>query len=273
MSSLIEKKKKSSSKNLKPKKSSKHSVDDMIGEPVKSTKKKSNKSKKIKNKALPTSTLEEDGVTDQAKNVTEITDQTENEAGDVVQDAMEKAQDQGEGVSEEIKNQAQETIDEAQETMDSEDELNLGDNDALSTMNAIMEYNRQLMQRLNELESQAQSQGQEVSKQTVQDTVQDTYNDIKTKYEKTQEGDGTNHSFELPLGDMMKGYGNLNTEPLPDIHDSLSKKSDKDEESTVHGGNNEGNKISIGNGGKDDIVVKVEATKTGITFSIHIPRD
>jgi hypothetical protein len=152
----------------------------------------------------------------------------------------------------------------SQDDSDEGSDEDTGDTDALTTMNAIMEYNRKLMQRLNQLESQVQEQGNHVSQEALQHTVQGTYNEIKDKYDSG--ASGTHHSFELPIGDMMKGYGNLNTTPLPEQK--------KDEEtSTTKDKGDEGNKISIGNGEKDDIVVKVEATKTGITFSIHIPRN
>ena len=101
-------------------------------------------------------------------------------------------------------------------------------------------------------------------------------NEVSAKYNKKEQSGGTNHSFELPIGDMMKSYGNFSTTPLSDDEDTTeekehTKKATDDEGTTV--GGDEGGKIRIGDGEKDDIVVKVEATKTGITFSIHIPRN
>ncbi|KAI8387353.1 hypothetical protein BD560DRAFT_382189 [Blakeslea trispora] len=261
MSSLTEKKK-SSKISSKPKKAAKKVTDEKsLGEPVKSTKKKV-KSKKPKDNALPTDEVKET-----------LSNQDKLSGIDQAQQSVKKAVDKNSSgqVIDEAKEQAQEKVNELEQSIDTDDEFYSSDNDALSTMNAIMEYNRQLIQRLNELESKAESKGQEVSKQSVQDTVQDTYNDVKAKYEKKQDDNGVNHSFELPIGDMMKGYGNFQTEALPD--DDAAESNEKDEESTVHSGADEGNKISIGSGGKDDIVVKVEATKTGIMFAIHIPRN
>ena len=233
-----------------------------LGEPVKSTKKKV-KSRKPKDKGLPTDEVKEN-LPNQEEKLNGI-----DEAQQSVKDVVDK-NSQGDAIGE-AKEQAQEKVNELEQAMDSDDEFYSSDNDALTTMNAIMEYNRQLIQRLNELEANAESKGQEVSKQSVQETVQDTYNDIKAKYEKKQDENGVNHSFELPIGDMMKGYGNFQTEAIPE-EDAVDN-SEKDEEATVHSGADEANKFSIGSGGKDDIVVKVEATKNGIMFAIHIPRN
>lgn len=147
------------------------------------------------------------------------------------------------------------------QAVDSDSEEETVDGDAMTTMNAIIEYNKMLVQRLEKLEADTGR----LKKSDVQGTVKDTMNDVSAKYNKKEESTGTQHSFELPIGrDMMQGYGCFSTEPISDDKDD-SKKSD-DGEATIKDG---GDTIVRE---KDDIVVKVEATKTGITFSIHIPR-
>ncbi|KAL9543466.1 hypothetical protein PS6_009271 [Mucor atramentarius] len=215
------------------------------------------------------------------KTKTPVIDQEpEEQLNDVTDEITEETNNAAEDVSDGVKDIAQEAQAELEDDSDEDEGPFAGNTDAMTLMNAISEYNRMLMQRLSSLENEAKEQGEEVSKQSVKDTVQGTYNDIKTKYDRKDDNKGTHHSFELPIGDMMKGYGNFDTTPLEDDdqdnqdskeHQEQEKK-DKDEESTVHDGEENSGKLSIGNGDKDDIVVKVEATKTGITFSIHIPR-
>ncbi|KAK4514375.1 uncharacterized protein ATC70_001968 [Mucor velutinosus] len=266
MPSITEKKSKksgnssSSSSSKKAKKALAQQNLQDLGEPVVPT--KSKKSKKTK-----TPVIDQEEPEEQLNDVTdEITEEINNAAQDV---------------SDGVKDIAQEAQAEIDDDSDEDEGPFAGNTDAMTLMNAISEYNRMLMQRLSSLESEAKEQGEEVSKQSVKDTVQGTYNDIKTKYDKKSDSKGTHHSFELPIGDMMKGYGNFDTTPLEDDdqdnqdseeHQKQEKK-DKDEESTVHDGEENSGKLSIGNGDKDDIVVKVEATKTGITFCIHIPRN
>ncbi|KAI8637189.1 hypothetical protein BD408DRAFT_424936 [Parasitella parasitica] len=178
-------------------------------------------------------------------------------------------------VSNSVKDIAQEAQTELDDDSDDDTGLFAGNTDAMTLMNAISEYNRMLMKRLSMLEDEAKEQGEQVSKQTIRDTVQDTYNDVKTKYDRKDDDKGTHHSFELPLGDMLHSYGNFDSTPLEDDEQGQEEKPStgcKNEDSTAHNGDDAG-KISIGSGDKDDIVVKVEATKTGITFSIHIPRN
>lgn len=153
------------------------------------------------------------------------------------------------------------------------DEDRQSDTDALTTMNAIMEYNKRLVQKLEALE--AKSGG--LQKGDIQNSVQDTMHEVYSKYNKKEQSTGTHqsHSFELPVGDMMKGYGAFSTSIIKDKDkknndDETSTVKDDDEASTVK---DDDDKIRIGDGEKDDIVVKVEATKSGITFSIHIPRN
>ncbi|GAA5817730.1 hypothetical protein MFLAVUS_011281 [Mucor flavus] len=159
-----------------------------------------------------------------------------------------------------IANQATEQVkEELDQAIDSEEE-DYGD-DAFTTMNAIMEYNRILVQRLERLEVK-----QGLNKSNVQDTVKDTLNDVSAKYNKKEESGGTHRSFEIPISsDMMKGYGCFSTEPVLDDKDDTKKSEFGDD--TVK--ENDDDIVRE----KDDIVVKVEATKTGITFSIHIPRN
>jgi hypothetical protein len=172
------------------------------------------------------------------------------------------------------------------------------DTDALTTMNAIMAYNRQLVSRLQELEQRIEEQGEELS-----DSVKDAVSDLKEalpdhitvnqpnlkakedagdftqhmpSYNKSTDTKGTNHSFEFPIGDALLGSGNFNTTPLKDNQDKEEPKKKNEDEETVNGDEKDtsnGGGIRISDGDKDDIVIKVEATKKGITFSIHIPRN
>lgn len=280
-----EKKKKSSKSSSKSKKSSKHSDDqlDLLGEPVKSTKgRKSKSSKKLKEQLPIEDTQDETASNDDATDkIEEAVDEGENKAQEVADEGENKAEDLANGITngvqdltenleqtnegiDNVKEQVQNTID---DDSDTEGEY---DGDALTTMNAIMEYNRMLVQRLHELEDKTEGG---LNKEAIQNTVQNTMSEVSAKYNKEQSGKGTQHSFELPIGDMMKGYGSLFTEPLPDTNQEKDNtKKAEDEENTTVNGSDDG-KLHIGNGEKDDIVVKVEATKTGITFSIHIPRN
>lgn len=170
------------------------------------------------------------------------------------------------------------------EDNDDSDSEGVTDCDALTTMNAIMEYNKKLMQKLIQLENMQKKHGK-ITKEHVQETVKDTYDEVKSKYDQTLP---KNASFELPIGDILQSYGNFTTEELPDNeeeeddddveHEELEEEDEAhhDEDTTVHDGEEpktSSGSISLGNGDKDDIVVKVEATKTGITFCIHIPRN
>ncbi|KAI9245486.1 hypothetical protein EDC94DRAFT_628356, partial [Helicostylum pulchrum] len=163
------------------------------------------------------------------------------------------------GNIQDIANEATEQVkEELDQDIDSDEEEDYG-GDAFTTINAIMEYNRILVQRLEILEVK-----QGLNKSNVQDTVKDTLDDVSAKYNKKEESSGTHHSFELPVSDMMKGYGCFSTEPVSDDKDDTKKSEDGDD--TVKESDDDIVRE------KDDIVVKVEATKTGITFSIHIPR-
>ncbi|GAA5805563.1 hypothetical protein HPULCUR_011082 [Helicostylum pulchrum] len=164
------------------------------------------------------------------------------------------------GNIQDIANEATEQVkEELDQDIDSDEEEDYG-GDAFTTINAIMEYNRILVQRLEILEVK-----QGLNKSNVQDTVKDTLDDVSAKYNKKEESSGTHHSFELPVSDMMKGYGCFSTEPVSDDKDDTKKSEDGDD--TVKESDDDIVRE------KDDIVVKVEATKTGITFSIHIPRN
>jgi hypothetical protein len=293
-----EKKRKSTKSSSKSKKSSSKYDDSTatLSEPVKSTKKKSRSaSKKLKDQLPLTEDETPDDITEgeeglnneAAEDATtttenEVTDEVEqqgnditNQANDVVEqandevtDKLEEANDQvGDGESEELIEEARNKVAQIVGN-DSDDEEGEGDADALTTMNAIMEYNRMLVQRFQELEEKTGG----FSKNDVQGTVKDTMDDLQAKYNKKEEPKGTRHSFELPIGDMMKGYANYSSTPLPEAEEKQEPtKKQEDEESTVKG--DDDGKIRIGDGEKDDIVVKVDATKTGITFSIHIPRN
>ncbi|KAI9483051.1 MAG: hypothetical protein EXX96DRAFT_128613 [Benjaminiella poitrasii] len=219
----------------------------------------------------------------------DVTDEAKDTIEDKSQDATNKTQDitrQVLDTAKDIQNKAEDAPEEAMDMFDdlqsrikayteklqnnmTDDNNNPldGPDDALTTMNAIMEYNRRLMDRLNNLE-----QHNELDKDDVQNTVQDTYNEVKSEFGQNENSKSIHESFELPIGDMMKGYGSYSSEPLPE-KEAHPKKRDKDEESTLHDDDDGASKIRIGNGDKDDIVVKVEATKTGITFCIHIPRN
>ncbi|CAO3611663.1 unnamed protein product [Mucor hiemalis] len=268
-----EKKRKSSKSSSKSKRSSKHSDDqqDLLGEPVKATKSRKSKSSKKLKEELPVDDTQEETVStdDTTDKIEEVADEGENKAEEVADEVTNGVQDLAENLEQtnedidDVKEQVQDTIEDDSET---EGEF---DSDALTTMNAIMEYNRMLVQRLHELEDKTGG----LNKEAVQDTVKNTMDEVSAKYNKEQSGKGTHHSFELPIGDMMKGYGSLSAEPLADASEEKdsAKKADDEENTTVDGGDD--GKIHIGNGEKDDIVVKVEATKTGITFSIHIPRN
>ncbi|CEP19824.1 hypothetical protein [Parasitella parasitica] len=228
--------------------------------------KKSSSSNKKSKKALPQDLNESVVPTSKSKmRKVPVNDATE------VADAGSSQED----LSDSVKNLAQEAQADLNEDSDDDAGPFAGNTDAMTLMNAITEYNRMLMKRLSTLEDEAKEQGEQVNKQNVRDTVQNTYNDVKNKYDKKVDNKGTHHSFELPLGDMLHSFGKFDSSPLEDDEQDQEEKPStysKDEESTVHNGDDAG-KISIGNGDKDDIVVKVEATKTGITFCIHIPRN
>ncbi|KAI8886351.1 hypothetical protein K501DRAFT_283834 [Backusella circina FSU 941] len=170
------------------------------------------------------------------------------------------------------------------------------DTNALTTMDAIMAYNRQLVARLHELEHKIEKQGEDLN-----DTVKDAVGDLKEalphhdnvdqskskpkeetgdftqampSYNKSTDTKGTNHSFEFPIGDALMGSGNFSTTPLEDEHKEEEPKKRNEDEETVKGEDDtSGGGIRISDGDKDDIVIKVEATKKGITFCIHIPRN
>ncbi|ORE01951.1 hypothetical protein BCV72DRAFT_216282 [Rhizopus microsporus var. microsporus] len=142
------------------------------------------------------------------------------------------------------------------------------DADALSVMNAILEHNRKLMQKLNELENQKDSI-KDIEK-IVEDTAQDTMKEVEDKKKEAEDKGGANYSFELPIGDVMKSYGSLSTSELPDKE---PKKEDEDETATMNENTSEPHKTCADETEKDDIVVKVDATRDGITLTIHIPRN
>ncbi|CEJ00927.1 hypothetical protein RMCBS344292_14967 [Rhizopus microsporus] len=142
------------------------------------------------------------------------------------------------------------------------------DTDALSTMNAILEYNRKLMQKLNELEDQKDSIKD--PEKTAEDTAQDTVKEVKDEKKEVEDKGRPNYSFELPIGDVMKSYGSLSTSELPNKE---SKKEDENETATVNKNFSEPHKARANEAEKDDIVVKVDATRDGITLTIHIPRN
>lgn len=300
-----EKKRKSgkttSSKSKKPssKQQNDNSTTSLLGEPVKATKKKSRSaSKKLKdqvNTEDETTTndiTEEEGskLDDATQQVTDKLDQVQQEGitdqiNDVTEQANDDANDKIEQVSEEAQglnaDEADQLIEQARNKVaaivgnsnndDSDDEEEQGDADALTTMNAILEYNRMLVRKFQEFEKRTRG----FNKQDVQGAVNGTLNEVSAKYNKKDDSKGVHQSFELPIGDMMKGYGSLSSTPLPDDAGKEEaeepRKKHEDEESTVKG--DDTGKIRIGDGEKDDIVIKVEATKTGITFSIHIPRN
>lgn len=182
---------------------------------------------------------------------------------DAIEDSDKESDDDDDKVGsiQYIANEATEQVkEELNQAIESEEE-DYGD-DAFTTMNAIMEYNRILVQRLERLEVK-----QGLNKSNVQGTVKDTLDEVSAKYNKKEESSGTHHSFELPVSDMMKGYGCFSTEPVSDDKDDTKKSESGDD--TVKENDDDDDIVRE----KDDIVVKVEATKTGITFSIHIPRN
>ncbi|CAO3700509.1 unnamed protein product [Rhizopus stolonifer] len=112
----------------------------------------------------------------------------------------------------------------------------------------IMEYNRKLLQKIQELEKNNK--------------------DLKEKSvtpKKDEEKKGTNQTFEFPIGEMLESYGSLNTSEPPE-EEEKGAENNKEEET-------ESGKIRISDGDKDDIVVKVDATRKGITLTLHIPRN
>lgn len=243
-----------SEKNRANKKSLKANHDD---EPVKSNPKdlpKEQNNSPIKPNKFMKKTKKQEINEEEPSDYEEITDVETDESSDNVSDdnTDDDTDDEstGKNLHENIK-----------KMMSSDDE----DSDALTTMNAIMEYNRMLVKRLEALESKTGG----LKKGDIQNTVHDTMNEVAAKYHKEEEPSRTHHSFELPVGNTMKGIGSFSTSMANDKED---KTKHNDEESTVKDDDDEG-KIRIGNGEKDDIVVKVEATKSGITFSIHIPRN
>ncbi|KAG2230353.1 hypothetical protein BDF21DRAFT_428280 [Thamnidium elegans] len=181
---------------------------------------------------------------------------------DAIEDSDKESDDDDKVESiQEIANEATEQVkEELDQAIDSDDEEEDYGDDAFTTMNAIMEYNRIMVQRLERLDVK-----QGLNKSNVRDTAKDTLDDVSAKYNKKEESSGTHHSFELPVSDMMKGYGCFSTEPVSDDKDDTKKSEDGDD--TVKEDDDDIVRE------KDDIVVKVEATKTGITFSIHIPRN
>ncbi|KAG2208228.1 hypothetical protein INT47_006083 [Mucor saturninus] len=290
----------SDKKRKSTKASSKHSDD----EPVKSTKKSSHKlqdqpkhksTKKSKKPKEPVSDIDSDDDDNIEENTTttqKITRQTtrdsdsegsrtqenseddsDNDSG-ADSDAHSDSEDSSEEDERDIKDIANDATEQLQGniekivTGDDSDDNAQSDADALTTMNAIMEYNKTLIQKLEALE--ARSGG--LKKGDIQNSVHDTMHEVYTKYNKKEESTGTHqsHVFELPVGDMMKGYGAFSTSITDDKKDKDEKKHTDDEASTVK---DDDDNIRIGDGVKDDIVVKVEATKGGITFSIHIPRN
>ncbi|KAG1450628.1 hypothetical protein G6F56_008298 [Rhizopus delemar] len=113
----------------------------------------------------------------------------------------------------------------------------------------IMEYNRKLLQRIQELEKNNK--------------------DLKEKSvtpKKDEEKKGTNQTFEFPIGEMLESYGSLNTSEPPEEEEEATAENNREEET-------ESGKIRISDGDKDDIVVKVDATRKGITLTLHIPRN
>lgn len=219
--------------------------------------KKSGQTKKVQKPSLKNDKLNKDNMTKEAK---DAVDHVRNELGNKLDSiAPEDSDDDSDGVT---------------------------DCDALTTMNAIMEYNKKLMAKLLELENKAKKNGK-ITKENVQETVKDTYDEVKSKYDTTLP---KNASFELPIGDLLQSYGNFTTEEysdgdeehegvhVEDVENEDNEEAHHDEDTTVHEGEETNNgtssgSISLGNGDRDDIVVKVEATKTGITFQIHIPRN
>lgn len=207
---------------------------------------------------------------DEESNIQEITDDDFNDdsdanSGDDSDDDSDDSEEENRNIQD-IADDATEQLHNAIEQIvsDDDDKDKIGDDDALTTMNAILEYNRMLVQNLEALEAKTGG----LKKGDIQNTVHDTMNEVSAKYNKKEESSGTHHSFELPVGDMLKGYGSFSTS---EAYDKDDKKKNEDEESTVK--DDDDGKIRIGDGEKDDIVVKVEATKSGITFSIHIPRN
>lgn len=142
------------------------------------------------------------------------------------------------------------------------------DSDALNTMNAILEYNRKLMQKLNELEDQKDSIKD--PEKTAEDTAQDTMKEVKDEKKEAEDKGRSNYSFELPIGDIMKSYGSMSTSELPNRE---PKKEYENETVTANKNTSEPHKACTGEAEKDDIVVKVDATRDGITLTIHIPRN
>lgn len=299
----------SNSTSDKKRKSNKTSSKSRHDDSVESTKKSSHKlqeqpkqksTKKNKKPIEPISDTESDDDNNTEENITatqDITRDSDSEGSrtqdnseddfDNDSDAKSDAHSDSEDGSEEDERDIKEIANDATEQLqgnieqivagDDSDDNQQSDADALTTMNAIMEYNKTLIQKLEALE--ARSGG--LKKGDIQNSVHDTMHEVYTKYNKKEESTGTHqsHVFELPVGDMMKGYGAFSTSITGDKKDKeennrKSVKNDKkdsdDETSTVK---DDDDKIRIGDGEKDDIVVKVEATKGGITFSIHIPRN
>lgn len=246
----------------KSKKSSKRDVDS--GEPVHSTKPKRSHHKE---KHVLEDKNEMKVPINEVKN--QATEKKEDEKD--IKNPLEEVKDQAVEKKEDAKDVTDETKDRVKESTESDSE-NLQDADALTTMNAIMEYNRKLMQRIAELEGQNDSDKD--PKEAVKDTVQDVTEEAKGEQEKASKKDGSTHTFEFPLGDMMKSYGSLGTSELPEeTPEKEEEKRNEDENSSVNNDDSEGNHLRIGDGDKDDIVVKVDATRKGITLTIHIPRN
>ncbi|KAG1049964.1 hypothetical protein G6F43_007739 [Rhizopus delemar] len=245
----------------KSKKSSKRDVDS--GEPVHSTKPKRSHHKE---KHVPEDKNEMKVPINEVKN--QATERKEDEKD--IKTPLEEVKDQAVEKKEDAKDVIDETKDRVKESTESDSE-SLQDADALTTMNAIMEYNRKLMQRIAELEGQNDSDKD--PKEAVKDTVQDITEEVKDKQEKASKKGGSTHTFEFPLGDMMKSYGSLATSELPEETPEKEEKKNEDDNSSVNNDDSESNNLRIGDGDKDDIVVKVDATRKGITLTIHIPRN
>ncbi|CAO3679043.1 hypothetical protein G6F70_005491 [Rhizopus microsporus] len=165
-----------------------------------------------------------------------------------------------------VEHVADKAQDKVKDQIESDMEGSHHDTDALSTMNAILEYNRKLMQKLNELEDQKDSIKD--PEKTAEDTAKDTVKEVKNEKKETEDKGRSNYSFELPIGDVMKSYGSLSTSELP----NREAKEDGNETATVNKNTSEPHKARADEAEKDDVVVKVDATRDGITLTIHIPR-
>ncbi|KAI9281545.1 hypothetical protein BY458DRAFT_544294 [Sporodiniella umbellata] len=139
---------------------------------------------------------------------------------------------------------------------DSVDESDTESIQGLDAMNTIMEYNRQLLQRIQELEK---------SNKALLENTKSVNKKSKPKAEK-----GTSQTFEFPIGEMLENFGTLDTsDPVNDDPVDDPPNGDiQEEEGEVEGGN-----IRISDGDRDDIIVKVDATRKGITLTLHIPRN